>query len=443
MSMSHPSSFSRCSRATASGAALVSLALLAGCSGHGSAADAAAQQAAADAPAPVSVTVGRVELRAVQRLVPTVGTLKAFEEVVVTPQVEGRVERIFHDVGDRVAPGTLLLAIDPTDFELAVSEARRALDLELARLGVEAVPAEGFDVSELPGVRRARLLYENVSRRKERIATLWNKRVTSEEEWDQAQTDYDVAQATLRQAVLEAEAIVAAARQRQAVLETALKRLSDTQIVAPPLTGDASEPAQYVVSERLVSEGEMVRAFPSTAVMHLVIDHPLKLTAPVPERYLGEVRVGQTVKLRVDAYGDELFDGTVSRVSPTVNPANHTFLIEALIDNRARRLKAGGFAKVGIFTRVDEQARTVPLEALVTFAGVTKLFVVDGDEVQAVEIVPGVRGEGWVEVTGTLESDALAPGVLVVLSGQSKLADGTPIRVRDESAASVAGRPAK
>ncbi len=373
-----------------------------------------------------------------QRMVRTVGTLNGFEDVTITPKVEGRVRKVYHEAGDRVRPGELLLEIDSTDFALAVDEARRGLELELARLGVDAIPADSFDVKELPVVERAQLLLENASRQRARTERLREQNVATQEEWEQTQTDYEVAEANLRQANLEARATLATARHRQAVLAMAEQRLADTRIAAPAfpsLGSEHADDADYVIAERLVSEGEMVRAFPSTAVMQLVMDQPLKLTGPAAERYMGEVHVGQTAKLLVEAYPGEIFEAKISRVNPTVDPVNRTFRFEAIVDNRAHRLKAGGFAKVGIFTRVDEQAMTVPVQALVTYAGVTKVFENRGGKAYAVEVRTGERGRGWVEVSGPLE-----PSAMIITSGQSQLAEGTPVKIRQPAAPRVAER---
>jgi RND family efflux transporter MFP subunit len=155
--------------------------------------------------------------------------------------------------------------------------------------------------------------------------------------------------------------------------------------------------------------------------------------APIPERHVGEVQVGQPVGLVVEAYPREVFKGTVVRVHPTVDRVNRTFAVEVHVPNEARRLKAGGFAKAAVLTREDSAALTVPEEALVTFAGVTKVFVAEDGKARAVPVKPGERLEAqaggrpanWVEVVGDLRA-----GSQVVTSGHSQLAEGTPVRIR-------------
>jgi membrane fusion protein (multidrug efflux system) len=139
--------------------------------------------------------------------------------------------------------------------------------------------------------------------------------------------------------------------------------------------------------------------------------------------------------LKVDAYPDELFDGKIVRVYPTIDRASRTFQIEAVVPNTEHRLKPGVFAKGGILTEFDAEARTVPLESIVTFAGVTKVFVVRDGKAYGVEVKTGEPGDGWIEVEGELDANSL-----VVTSGQTKLADGTPVRVRDAQTPEMARR---
>jgi RND family efflux transporter MFP subunit len=238
------------------------------------------------------------------------------------------------------------------------------------------------------------------------------------------------------------------------LLETAEQRLKYTRVQAPNPSQERigqTQYVEYVVSQRLVSEGEMVRAFPSVPVFKLVIDRPLKFMATVPERHTGEVKLGQTANITVEAYPGKTFQGKVSRINPTVDRANRTFQIEILVENESRALKVGSFAKASLFTHEDPKALTVPDEALVFFAGVTKVFIVRQGKAHAVEVKRSVPLEikKMLEDTGKpgdtqddpkksrffvwweIEPlEALPPGSQVITSGQSQLAEDTPVRLR-------------
>ena len=89
-------------------------------------------------------------------------------------------------------------------------------------------------------------------------------------------------------------------------------------------------------------------------------------------------------------------------------------------------MKPGGFAKTAIVTGLDEHAATVPLESLVSFAGVSKIFLVVDGHAKEVPVTLGVQGTEWVEIA----SPALGENAQVVTSGQTAIADGTAVAVR-------------
>src|SRR5262249_49188967 len=153
--------------------------------------------------------------RPIRRTVQIVGTFHGQEEVTVTPKVEGRVVRIRHDVGDPVRPGTALLEIEDVDYRLAVAEAQRALELELAKIGLSALPQAGVDWNQIPTVVRARTVEENARLKFERAHRLRGSGSLAQEEFDQVAADYRVAKATRDQAVMEAQATPAPARHQQ------------------------------------------------------------------------------------------------------------------------------------------------------------------------------------------------------------------------------------
>src|SRR5262249_28621625 len=159
---------------------------------------------------------------------------------------------------------------------------------------------------------------------------------------------------------------------------------------------------------RMVWEGEMVRAMPEKNAFRLVMDQILKLRAAVPEKHAPDVRVGQPVEVRVDAYPDRVFAGVVARVAPTVDSLNRTFQVEIELPTRhpEGRLEAGGFAKAEVLVRTESGVLAVPPGAVVTFAGVTKLFLADGDRAKAVEVRLGQREKDWVEVIGPVPAGA-------------------------------------
>ena len=450
--------------------------------GHGASSAAGTASAKAgdrDEARPVVVTVASLDQRTIQRTVDSVGTFQGFEDVVITPKIGGRVVKIHHDIQDVVYTGDVLLEMDPTDYLLAVEEAQRALGSELTKIGRIALPPENMDVQEfllsLPSYRRAVNVEMNALSKRDRGVPLYQSRTLSKEEFDQINTDYEVARASRQQVEFDALSTLAAARQKQALLATAQQRLADTRVEVPapkavvntkevsgekgalgakqvPGTGDvvrvkeisavsglldrALAKTEYVVAERMVSEGEMVGANVPKGVFRLVIDKTLKLMAMVPERYVSQVHVGLAVDVRVESYPDRVFQGRISRISPTVDRLSRTFQIEVQVPNENRLLKPGGFAKLSVLTQIDAHAQTVAPESVVSFAGVNKVFVVRGGKAHVVEVTLGTEGveaaggKRWVEIAARSPAE-LPPGSRVITSGQTQLAEGVDVKLRD------------
>ena len=407
-------------------------AVLGGCGGKEPGAANVRAAARGRAPA-VPITVATVETRPIQRRIAVVGSLHGFELVVVTPKVEGRVAAIHFDVGDRLPPNAALAEIDATDFALAVDEAQRSLEQEVSRLGTTKLPGDDYDIEQLPAVERARLILENAQNRYQRHKKLIAQNAVSYEIFEQTENDVQVAAVALRQARLDARTTLATVRQREAILASARQRLSDARIGAPefpkfPSASDRSElPCEFVVTKRMVAVGEMIRAFPSTPVFELVVDGVLKLRTLVPERYLARVTVGQRAEVHVEAYPGRVFPARIGRVSPSIDPQSRTFEAEAFVPNPDHLLRHGGFAKAEVIVGEEDRAVTVPPAAVTSFAGVSKVFRIREDAAEEVPVEIRERGSGWVEISGELH-----PGDLVATSGQSRLANGTQVVVREQ-----------
>jgi RND family efflux transporter MFP subunit len=384
----------------------------------------------------IPVTAEPARFRPVQRAVEAVGTLHGFEEVTISAKVEGRVRKIDHDMADRVKPGELLFQIDPTDYQLSVQQAEGALQVELAKLGLKEPPGPKFDLAHVPTVEQARARLDNAQAKLDRQRRLLTSRAVSTEDFDNMTSDFRAAQAELANQQMIARAGLATIQMKQTMLAVASQQMRDTEVHAPvpsqPVPG-AGASVTYAITQRSVAEGTYVR--PGAEVCRLVLDQTLKLRVPVPERHSAEVKEGQHVQVTCAAFAAP-FEGKLTRVNPSVDPTTRTFDVEIQIPNPDGKLKPGGFAKAAIFTRLDQEAATVPLSALTTFAGVTKIFLAEHGRARAVPVTLGVQTTEWVEIA----TPALPRHAEVITSGQTLLATNTPITVR-EPAGKAASQP--
>ena len=382
-----------------------------GCGRNSSAAKADRKQAR---PSALPVTVTPVRAQKVQRTVEFVGTLYANEEVAVSTELEGRILSIAADLGDRVGAGQVLAKMNDAEFRFAVDQTEASLKETLAKLGLEKLPPPGFDVARTSPVIKAKAELDDAQAQLKRMTGLYDEKVISAQEYDTAATRAKTALATYKASLEEAKALVAGAHAKEAQLGSARKKLRDTTIQAP-IAGS--------VAKRSISAGEFVKV--GNHLFTIVQDHPLKLRGMVPERLAPELQPGQGVEVRFDPFPDKKFAGKISRISPAAELASRSFLVEGLIDNRERQLKPNFFAKATILTRTDPTALTVPQQALLTFAGVTKVFVIDKEVARERVVQVGIRvGANEVEITAGLK-----PGELVAISALTRLSDGAPVKV--------------
>lgn len=374
------------------------------------------------------VTAEPVEFRPVQRVVEAIGTLYGFEEIVISSKVEGRVLRIHHEVADRVPPGEPLFEIDPTDYLLAVDQAESGLQVELAKLGLQSPPDANFDLSKVPTVMLSQARVDNTMSRKERTQRLSADNAASVGDLENAVSEFRTAQADHANQLLIAKSGLATIKLRQSALAVSQQQLADTRVLVPRPHHQASGGGEvsYVITKRSVSEGTFVR--PGGELCKLAIDRTLKLRVPVPERFSAQIKLGQSADVFTAAFAKP-FPGTVTLINPSVEPSTRTFEVEIQIANDVGQLKPGSFAKAIIHTSQTEEAPTVPLSALVTFAGVTKVFLSENGKAKEVLVTPGVQTRDWVEIA----SPTLPRGAVVVTSGQSGLANETPVTIRAAS----------
>lgn len=336
--------------------------------------DSASQSKRRGAAGPLAVTVAEAREAPWERSIALVGTLLPAQEARIAAEVEGSIEKTLVEVGDHVARGAELAQIDTASYQGMVN-------LHTANHNKAIANAE------------------NQRENLERLQQLRKSGSVSP-------TDFDQAVAAEKQAAAE----VAATKAQLGSATTALRR----SLAVAPFAG--------ALTERLVNAGDFVRV--GTVMFHLVDDSVLRFRGEIPEREAARAKVGQTVRLRVDAYPGRDFQGTVSWINPAVNTATRGVGIEARVDNAERTLKANFFARAELVVDAAAPTLVVPVDAIVVFAGVTKVFVVEGDVAQPREVTLGATREGRQEIRAGLKS-----GERVVVSGRTKVQPGMKVAV--------------
>ncbi|MGE5698806.1 MAG: efflux RND transporter periplasmic adaptor subunit [Deltaproteobacteria bacterium] len=388
-----------------------------GCSGKPSGSTPSPAKGSGKPAEEISVRVGEAQRAAISRKVEFVGSLAGIEQVTLSSEVEGTIEKLYADLGDPVRKGQILLAMAPEEFRFRREQAAAETAQISAKLGI-APEAETADIDGTSLVRKAIAEYNNARTDLERRKGLFEKNLIARKEADDAEARYLVAEANVRAAREEANNLLATLRSKRAQLSLAQKKLSDTQ-VRSPIDGS--------VEARLVSAGEYLKL--GTPIFRLVNDRPIRMLGEVPEFYAAALAPGLAVELAVDGRPGKVYRGTLKRISPSSNVANRAIQVEAVFPNSSRELKSGFFGKGAILVRVDRNAVTVPKQAVVTFAGIEKVFVISGDTASERKVKLGEDLGERVEVT-----EGISPGDRIALSNTGKLVDGSRIKLSAEQA---------
>ncbi|HET9483324.1 MAG TPA: efflux RND transporter periplasmic adaptor subunit [Xanthomonadales bacterium] len=315
---------------------------------------------------PVAVTIATVEPKPWVDTIEALGTAKANESVTITAKVTETVERVEFEDGDFVEAGEVLVDLSGR--------------------------------AELAGLEEARAAFKEAQQQLDRQSEL-------------------VKQGTIARSQLDTQVgLRDAARARMDAIRA---RLSD-RVITAPFAG--------VLGFRQVSPGGLVT--PGTAIATLDDVSTIKLDFSVPETLLSSLKTGQQISATSATFPGRSFQGTVTSIDSRVDPVTRAVIVRAAIPNPDSAIRPGMLMSVKLF-EPERSTLVIPELALTQVGSKAYVFrVKDDSSVEQVEISPGDRRRGEVEVVA-----GLAAGDRIVVEGTVKLRPGAKVT-------EVAGQPA-
>ncbi|NWG12693.1 MAG: efflux RND transporter periplasmic adaptor subunit [Acidobacteria bacterium] len=346
------------------------------------------------APAPVVLAV-RAQTVSPQDwtvTIPISGSLRSRSIVDAKPEVGGRLVAAYFEEGDLVRRNQVIAEIDPTNYRLALDQAKAALAVAEA------------------GLQRARVASDHARREKERADNLLSSGGITQKDHEAAVTGVRDADAQVRLAEAQRE-------QARATLAIAEKALSDCRILAP---------ADGHVQKKYLDRGSLIS--PGVPVYKIVDNSSLELECVVPSHRLGELRVGQASEFTTPAFADRGFRGVVAAVSPMVEEDSRSVRVILRITNPTGELRSGMYARGAIIVRAEKNALVVPRSALLVEGGESSSGV-------AYTVREGRARRRPVQLGGIQEDrvwirEGLQPGDIVIVEIGPDLKDGSLVRVQ-------------
>lgn len=293
------------------------------------------------------------------RNIVAVGSLLANEEVILRPEFEGKVVKIHFREGEKVSKGDLLVSLDDSIYKAELKQADARLVLSEANI--------------------------------KRISSLRKKGLSNQQEEDTALSELAVNKAS------------------QVLARTRLEKM----VIHAPFDG--------TLGLRSISEGDYLTR--GQDIVTLIDSNPIKLEFRIPEIYLSEVSIGQTVTVSVDAFRGEAFSGEVYAIAPEVDVTGRSFTVRAKIPNDDNRLVPGMFAQLELVLERKPDTLLIPEAALMPAGDKQYVYrIADGKAVRT-EVSLGIRKKDLVEVVSGLEA-----GAQVITAGQMKIMDGSKVQ---------------
>ncbi len=298
--------------------------------------------------------------RAFSNIITLSGSIEPNEQVQIRSEVSGIVRALTFREGSAVQKGQVLLRIDDSELQ--------------ARL----IQAQSSEQLAQDNEKRARLLLE--------------KEAISQQEYDVAHADYESAKAQT---------------------ELIRAQIAKTTVRAP-FSGK--------IGLRSISEGEYLT--PSTVVANLLSINPVKVLFSVPEKYSGQISVGQALTFSVSG-SEAKYHAEIYAIEPGVDAATRTISIRALAENREERLFPGAFARIELPLDYTENAVLIPTEAVIPVQNGKQVFLLKAGKAVATPVEAENRTR-----TDVLITEGVLIGDTVLTSGIMSLTNGTAVSVK-------------
>lgn len=339
----------------------------------------------------VAVEGAEVVLDTLVLTVSAPGEASSWQQTIVRSQVSGQVTAVRVSENQAMAPGAVLIEIDPTEYQLQVEEAQ-------ARL------------------RQAEMTYRETTLSDDQIE---DPRVRAERDTAaRARSGLDAALVAVERAEL---------------------NLQRTRIVAP-FAGR--------IANLMVVPGQFVNAGDELLTVQAM--DPIRVDAKVLEGNIGFLAVGRTARVTFSAFPGEVFEGRIETLNPVVDPEFRNARVSISVRNPGGRILPGMFARATLPAKRFPDRILVPNEAILErdTDRRTLVFVFepesegsDRGRAQWVYVTPGLSNDTHTELIEHPDTEVLDPGVIVLVGGHYTMSHDIAVRLVDNVAKAEGARP--
>lgn len=374
------------------------------------------------------------------------GTVTAEKSATLTTRVNGIIEQILVDEGDRVQKGDLIAKIDVRDIkaqsnqaQASLSQARSAVNSARsayltarsqktqAQAAVQEAQGElSEEQAELKDAqlhqKRMKMLYENGAVSESSLDEANARLASSEARIEQIKANIQQAQSQVEQARSQMEQAQSSIEQARAGVTQAQASLDQSS--ANLDYGDVRAPFNGVITKKQAHEGAMAGAMAGFGQPIVTIEtvEDLEFNVSVPESLLGEVAVGERIAVKIDAIKREL-GGKITQIVPSADPKSRNFIVKIALDSD-NKVIPGMFGRIAISTQ-EEGGLMIPESAVIQQFGITGVYRVVDNQAQFTTVTLGSQKGEEIQVHSGLKA-----GDTIILSPSSEVKNGVTIAIK-------------
>jgi multidrug efflux pump subunit AcrA (membrane-fusion protein) len=367
-----------------------------------------------------------VQLREFRPTIELIGQIEPVRRSLVSSEVEGLVEAVEKEAGDRVEIGDVLVRLKTTQREIRRRRAEAELELAREQLRELETGSREEEIRQAEAaVRDARALLEEAERDLERNEALIGTDAISERELTDSRAKALSWRAIYNQRVAAYDLVKAGPREEEiarAAAEVRIREAALDEIVDEIDKATIRAPFAGALTEKLVEVGRYVNR--GEGVFTLLQMNPIRAVVAVPETVIDRVKLGDRVRVRLEALPKEDFEGDVEAIVPSGDPRARTFPVRVLLDNTAGRFLPGMAVRGRVPISGPREALAVPADSIVRGPAGTVVYAVREGAAALVPVTVGLADGGWVEVEGPLTE-----GEPVIVRGNERLRPGQPVEV--------------
>lgn len=339
------------------------------------------------------------------------GHLAPWRKAEISAETSGLILERPIEEGQRVQAGQLLIRLDDREPRIRLGEAQAALLQARADYAVQLSNTGELAAADTTDLANARI-------RLREAEEAFDSGNLSQSELDNARRLFeamDVLVGNQREAVA---AVYTNLTQREQQVEQARLQLERTQVVAP-FSGR--------IADLQVEAGQHVGT--GTPLLTLLEDNRMKVSVDVLEADLVHIRVGATANVVVPSYSEEVFQGRVHAINPSVDPKTGSGRVTVALQNPGGRLVSGLFANVALEKNRLQDRMVVPSEAVIVRQGRDVVFLVKGGRSYWMYVIVGERSGNFTEIISGDPPSVVEPGDTLVVVGNYALAHDVPVEV--------------